>query len=83
MSLYQEILYNFCGAIASISMISGVTLFPLVFTRSIVPGIEKKIGQKLGYYSPMYKRMPIGKVLGRHNEIATYITVNVLSLCIG
>jgi hypothetical protein len=76
-------LYTVILLLTAISMINGVTLFPLVFTRSIVPGIEKKIGQKLGYYRLIYKMSPYTKVLGQYVEVAFYILVKYLAHAFG
>ena len=73
-----KIIYNLCGTLTGISMISGVTLFPLVFNRIIVPEIERKIGQKLGYYMIYYEMKPFSKYLFRSAEVSFYIVAKCL-----
>lgn len=77
-NLIGSIIYNMIGIIGGISMINAVTLFPLIFNYSIVPEIERKIGQKLGYYRLNYKLAPYAKFLGRYAEISFYIFVKAL-----
>jgi len=62
----------------TISMISSITLFPLVFNHIIVPEIERKIGQKLGYYMIHYAMKPFSKYMFRSAEVSFYIVAKCL-----
>jgi hypothetical protein len=78
LNLAVLIIYKITGYIGIISMLSGVIVFPIVFNRVIVPEIERKVGQKLGYYALNYRLMFRGKYFMRQTEIAFYIFVKCL-----
>ncbi|MDF2866532.1 MAG: hypothetical protein K0S11_2 [Gammaproteobacteria bacterium] len=78
LNLTVMVIYHVTGFIGTISMLIIVTLFPLVFNRIIVPEIERKIGQKLGYYMIQYRMMFRGKYFMRQTEIAFYIFAKCL-----
>ena len=78
LSYGMYILYHLSGTLVLISMISGLTLFPWVFNRIIVPEIERKVGQKLGYHMIQYDMMAHGRYLMRQTEISFYIFLKCL-----
>lgn len=81
--MWNSILFNTCGTLGVLSMILGVSLFPWIFNRKIIPEIERKVGKKLEW-SRSYDHAvnPLGsfgsRILGRYSEIMYYIAVKFL-----
>lgn len=83
LSTNMNIIYNLCGILGILSMISGLTFYPLIFNYIIVPEIERKLGQKLGYYRMNYRLASFSKFLGRYAEISFYIFVKSVAHLFG
>ena len=56
-----------------LSAINALIILPLIFNFTIIPGIEKKIGNKLEYNLPGYSLLPFRSYLAKYLEISLYI----------
>ena len=57
---FESFFIGFSSLLGAMSMIFGAIICPIVFNRSIIPAIEKRIGKKLEF-SGRYDYMPFGR----------------------
>lgn len=50
-SVPPALLVIICGAVMTLTMINIGIILPIIFNSKIIPKIEKRVGQKLEYYS--------------------------------